>query len=141
MNGSVGDGDLVPDESSQADIQPPGDKDLAFQEFEAVRFIGPLPPPEVLSQYEGVLPGLADRIVAMAESNTAHIQRLDQETLKHDSLRSFAGLTAGFIITIIFGIIAYRLIIEGHTVPGLVLGSIELVALVTVFVLGRRPSV
>ena len=140
MNGLVGDGDLVPDESSQPDIPPPGDSGLAFQQFEAVGFAGPLPPPEVLGRYEGVLPGLADRIVAMAESNTAHIQTMDQKSLKHDFLRSFAGLAAGFIVTIVFGIIAFRLIIDGYTVPGLVLGSIDLVALVTVFVLGRRPG-
>lgn len=122
MNGSVGDGDLVPDENSQPDVQPPGDRDLAVQEFEAVRFVGPLPPPEVLGQYEEVLPGLADRIVAMAESNTAHFRTMDQRSLKHDSLRSFAGLAAGFIVTVVFGIIAYRLIIENYVVPGLILG-------------------
>ena len=30
-------------------------------------FIGPIPPPELLAEYERTLPGLADRLVAIAE--------------------------------------------------------------------------
>jgi uncharacterized membrane protein len=36
-------------------------------EFNAQHHQGPLPSPEVLAQYEKTMPGLADRIVKMAE--------------------------------------------------------------------------
>lgn len=143
MTSPVGDGDLVPERGTQPEIQPPSEDsliadELAFQEFKS--FQGPLPPPEVLGQYEKVLPGLADRIVTMAESNVVHIQVMNQKSLRYDSLRSFAGLTAGLVVTALFGIIAFRLISEGETIPGIVLGSVDLVALITVFIIGRPSS-
>lgn len=35
-------------------------------------FLGPIPPPELLAQYERTLPGLADRLVAIAERESDH---------------------------------------------------------------------
>lgn len=37
---------------------------------------GPLPPPQMMAGYEEVLPGLADRIMAMAEETSAHIRKV-----------------------------------------------------------------
>lgn len=84
--------------------------------------------------------GQQSATISLKQARVARGRIDDQKSLKHDSLRSFAGLAAGFIVTISFGIIAYRLIIDDYSVPGLILGSIDLVALVTVFVLGRRPG-
>jgi len=46
-------------------------------------FIGPIPPPDILRGYDKVLPGLADRIVGMAEAEGSH--RRDQERLALDA--------------------------------------------------------
>lgn len=35
-------------------------------------FQGPLPPPSMLAQYEEILPGAAERILVLLESETAH---------------------------------------------------------------------
>lgn len=42
-------------------------------------FHGPIPPPALLEHYDKIIPGAAERILAMAESETAH--RHQQETL------------------------------------------------------------
>jgi len=39
---------------------------------EAWRFAGPLPPPEFFAEYNRILPGSAERILAMAEREQAH---------------------------------------------------------------------
>ena len=45
-------------------------------------FSGPLPPPEVLEHYERIAPGTAERLLAMAESQSAHRQGHDAAVLK-----------------------------------------------------------
>ncbi len=44
-------------------------------------FEGPLPPPDLLKQYEQTLPGIAERIVRMAEEEQAHRHTLAQADL------------------------------------------------------------
>ena len=44
---------------------------LAVQETVTIH-AGPLPPPEILREYDQALPGLADRIVSMAEGQANH---------------------------------------------------------------------
>lgn len=50
----------------------------------ATTFIGPIPPPEVLLQYNELLPGSADRILAMAEQESAHRRSIESASLEAD---------------------------------------------------------
>ena len=45
----------------------------------AQSFAGPLPPPAMLSQYEQICPGFAERILQMAEREAANRHELDQK--------------------------------------------------------------
>ena len=45
-------------------------------------FRGPLPPPDALQRYEQICPGLADRIVALAEREAANRHKLEQENVR-----------------------------------------------------------
>lgn len=75
-----------------------------------IAHIGPLPTPRDLDQYNQVLPGLAGRIVTMAEKEQAH--RIDSEQkvltaliLSHHRgqiLATFLGLAA-FAVAAVFG--------------------------------------
>ena len=49
--------------------------------LQAVAFQGPLPPPSLFEGYENVLPGSADRIMTMAESEQSHRQQFDNTAL------------------------------------------------------------
>lgn len=62
---------------------------LATQETITVH-AGPLPSPATLDQYERVVPGLADRIVSMAESEASHTRRLQS-----------AGQYSGIVIVLV----------------------------------------
>ena len=64
------------DASSQSELPYQGPV-VAFKET----FLGPLPPPEILAQYEQILPGSAERIMVMAENQAEHRQSLE-ETVK-----------------------------------------------------------
>lgn len=91
------------------------------------RFSGPIPPPRILSEYDQVLPGLADRLVSLAEGEAEHRRALQRRRAR----LAEAGLGSAFVIamTIIAG--GIYLIHEGSTTEGL--GSI-LAALTTLLV-------
>ncbi len=57
----------------------------------AFRFQGPLPPPQMLREYEDVFSGCADRIVAMAERQSAHRQAMEKVALRQRTRRSVWG--------------------------------------------------
>ncbi len=97
---------------------------------------GPLPPPDILQQYEGILPGAAERIFKMAEKQSDHRQSLEKLAIIGDSKRADRGLTSGLIISLTALIIAGILIYTGHDWAGVALGSIDLVSLVSVFIYG-----
>lgn len=97
-------------------------------------FAGPLPPPATVEAYGKINPEFPERIFALTESSLAHRQEMDRKR----SWRSTVGLVAGVIIALAFLGVAAWLINAGHGVFGTILGSVDLVALVSVFVLGHR---
>jgi uncharacterized membrane protein len=44
-------------------------------------FQGPVPPPDILAGYDNIHEGLADRIIALAEKETAHRHTMEEMTL------------------------------------------------------------
>ncbi len=105
---------------------------------QAIVHQGPLPPPADLGEYDRIRPDLVDRIVAMAESEMGHRHSMESRRLRSASRRSMAGLIAGFVVAVSVLAGAAWLIDSGHDAAGIILGSVDLVGLVAVFVLGRR---
>lgn len=46
--------------------------EASVTEIRHVGFSGPLPPPEILAEYEKVIPGFAERLLSMTEENAKH---------------------------------------------------------------------
>ena len=90
--------------------------------------------------YEDVLPGSADRILKMAEDQAHHRQGLEKTAVDGGSRRSWWGLFLGFAISVVFIGASLWLVLKGHAVAGTVLGSLDLVALASVFVIGRSDQ-
>ncbi|MGH9092334.1 MAG: DUF2335 domain-containing protein [Acidimicrobiales bacterium] len=103
----------------------------------ASAYSGPLPSPDHLRGYEEVLPGAADRILAMAEKQSDHRQEIEKDAVKGGTRRSWYGLWLGFFISVLVLGLSGGLIVAGYGVEGTVLGSVDLVALASVFVIGR----
>lgn len=98
-------------------------------------FAGPLPPPEMLAQYNQLIPNGADRLMKLLESETSHRQGL-QKTL---AVLSGRGQWLGFFLCLFFGAIGWHLSLNGHDwVAGVLFGT-TIIGLVVVFVLGRVP--
>lgn len=108
-------------------------------QFQAT-FSGPLPPPAIIEKYDAVLPGAADRILKMAESQSAHRHELERTVIKQNGLKSLLGQVFGLIIamTVICG--GFWMIYLGKSILGLSLVIGSLTALAAVFVIGRAKQ-
>ena len=56
-----------------------GDSFLLAQKHE--EFSGPLPHPDILSRYDAITPGAADRIISMAEREENHRHAMEEQAL------------------------------------------------------------
>jgi len=114
-------------------------------------FVGPIPPPDVLQGYDEVIPGLADRIVGMAEAEGNH--RRDQERraldaeIENDRILIGAyikkvriGQILAFVIAVVALCLGSYVAANGYQFAGAVIGTGGLIGIVTAFIQGRRKD-
>ena len=87
--------DNVPDVQTEAQTQLIAAKSETFE--------GPLPHPDILARYENILPGIADRIVRMAEAEqNARHSAIDQDAKNKSTLVDIAAKeSAGALCAIV----------------------------------------
>ncbi|MBK5214966.1 MAG: DUF2335 domain-containing protein [Flavobacteriaceae bacterium] len=98
---------------------------------------GPLPDGETIKIYSEVIPNGGDRLMTTVEKQLEHRIEIEKEGLQKTYKQSGRGQIFGFIIAIIFGVIAWDLGRRGEVVIASILGAVDLVALVTVFITGQ----
>ena len=97
---------------------------------------GPIPPPELLAEYDQVIPNGAERILSMAEKQSDHRMRMEvaevssEHTLAQRGL--WIGMTVVFAVLVLTGYLAYL----GATTAAAVVASTDVVGLAAVFVYG-----
>ena len=115
------------------------------------QFTGPIPPPGIIGQYNSILPGAADRILSMAEKEQEHrhkmqeklvdSQVLDQKQQRGEKrLGQFFGFIIGVVSIVGGSWTAVSSSSIATSVAGGFIGSSGVVALVSVFVYGRREE-
>jgi uncharacterized membrane protein len=104
----------------------------------SARFAGPLPPPGALAAYEDLSPGLANRIMEMAEREQTHRHQLENTAFATETLLGKRGqifalgiCLAGFVVVII-------LALNGEGGAAAIIGSLDLVGLVAAFLVRPR---
>ena len=101
----------------------------------------PLPPPDLLKQYNEVFPGCAERIVAMAESQSSHRQQVEGKVVGGNVSSQKTGLWLGFVLALIVILSGTWLVYTGHLAWGAAFTGFPLVSLVSVFVFGKRQQI
>jgi hypothetical protein len=74
----------------------------------------------------------------MAEKQSAHRIDLEKRVIYGDSKRASWGIFCGYSLTIIVLVLSFVLVWYGHDTAGTVLGTADLVSLVSVFVYGTH---
>lgn len=100
---------------------------------------GPLPHPEILKGYENILPGAAERVFAMAESQQKHRMAMEETIVKNQIKQSRNGQIWGGLLAVLFGIISFVFAFLGYpTLAGITLTT-TIIGLATIFVLNKIP--
>ena len=102
-----------------------------------VNILHSLPDGESIRIYDEVIPNGGDRLMSTVEKQLDHRIDIEKQALKGLFNQSSTGQWMGFAIAIIFGFIAWDLAKAGFTVAASILGTVDLVALVTVFITGK----
>ena len=101
---------------------------------------GPLPPPEDLKGYNDVLPGAADRILAMAEGEQKHRHGMEERDLKYRASLTGLGQILGFTLglaAIVGGVVLLGL---GRNIAGFGTLILAVASLTAAFLYGRKVS-
>ena len=105
---------------------------------QSVSFSGPLPPPGLLARYNDVIPNGAERIMAMAERQSAHRESLEAKVVEGNVASQARGSNYAFIICLTTIVGGFVMIGMGKSIYGIsaVIGS--LATLAGVFVFAKR---
>jgi uncharacterized membrane protein len=97
-------------------------------------FMGPLPPPALLLDYDTILPGLGERIVRMAEVEGDHRRAIEKQLTD----LSVWGLFGAAVICVIALVGGFVLLYAGKTLSGLAPILLALGGLIATFVVQRN---
>lgn len=81
-------------------------------------YSGPLPHPDLLKRYREIIPDAPERILRMAENQTAHRIEIEKNVIKGNLLNERLGLIAGFVVCMSALYLGTKILLSGHEVYG-----------------------
>ena len=103
-------------------------------------YSGPIPSPENLAKYDEIHPGLAERIIQMAESESIHRREIEKRMTISYTKSAYMGMFFAFFSVCIVSFLVYYSIFKGFGKEAayIAVGAIATVA--GVFILFRRAA-
>lgn len=131
--------DVISPEVAEVISELPKEKKKAILRALTVKqhYSGPLPDGDSIKIYNDVIPNGGDRLMSTVEKQLDHRISLEKIGIKRTFNQSSTGQWMGFTIAILFGGIAWDLARNGHEVVASILGTVDLVALVSIFIIGN----
>ena len=102
---------------------------------------GPLPSPKMLSEYEKISPGFAERIVKMAEREQIHRKEMELQAIEEHTKAIKRSQLFAISVSLISILGSVSLAFSGAEVAGGIIGSATILGIVASFVLGRKVEV
>jgi len=103
----------------------------------ASSFKGPLPPPELLCEYDKIVEGGAERMFLSYETQSQHRMNLEAHVIKEELRQSSRGQLFGFIISVFGLLLSGALACMGHEIVAAIIGGSTIVSLTATFVVGK----
>jgi uncharacterized membrane protein len=119
---------------------PPPSGKLVQSQVALATYVGPIPLPAMLKQFDEICPGEANRILRLAEDQARHRMALEKKVVESDIRRSWAGLGAGTLVSGMMITFGYSAIMAGYGVAGGTLATAAVVGLASVFVYGTNSQ-
>lgn len=101
-------------------------------------FKGPLPHPDHIAQYEAIHPGLADRIVRMAEEEAIHRREMERQIIAAEAHDARWGQRYAFLVVMVVIAGATYAATQGAQWFATIIGVGGLAGIVSTFIIGRK---
>lgn len=106
----------------------------------AMQFAGPLPPPDLLAQYESIVPGSAERLIKQMEDQGNHRRAMERVVIEGNDRDSRRGVTWAGVLGLAGVALAAFAVHKGHGAVASIIVGTTLAALAGVFVYGTRTA-
>ena len=140
--------DLIPGELKQIVEALPSNKRvnaakrlISVTQTTQTTYSGPIPPAEELANYEKVVEGSASMLINQVVGQTSHRQEVEKLIIQKSFSQEKRGQIFAFLIGLIAMGIGTYLTMNGHDVVGGTVFGTTVVALTTVFIVGRKTVV
>lgn len=121
-------------------VSPPGSTPSNKTLLAHAAWSGPLPPPDALRGFDAVIPGSAERILKMAETEQNHRLDMEQRGLTAEISDTRRGQFLGALIAVVaLGAAAYSAAIGAHWSVSVALVGIPLMGVVKA-IIDRRSK-
>jgi uncharacterized membrane protein len=104
------------------------------------KYSGPLPPPELLDQFNHVIPNGAERIMVMVEQQNKHRMDIETTVVKNQQWQSTLGQYFALIITLFGLALSTAAIFTNHDVVGGTIGVATISSVAIAFITGRNKQ-
>jgi uncharacterized membrane protein len=130
----------VPGLSNETSSQSRKDGSLAtrMEAYHFEHFVGPIPSPKILDEYNRIIPGSAKQIFDNFIAQSDHRRNLESRVISSDIVKSYIGLVIGGLIGIGTLVLSYAAISAGQSLEGLGYVLAGLSSLVGTYVYGTH---
>jgi len=97
------------------------------------QFSGPIPPPAILSGYDSIVPGAAERILKMAEADASHQREIELLAITSTKSEVRIGQFFGLIVSISSLALAAFAVLHNQPWVATLLGGGTLVGIISAF--------
>ncbi len=135
--------ELPPELKAIIDQIPKEKREQALQSilsFKLTISSGPLPSPEILAQYNEIIPNGADRITTMAEKQSDHRMKLESIAIPAQLAESSLGQKIAAVISVLALACATYCAAIHETTVATTIGGATIVSLVYVFITGKKKG-
>lgn len=112
----------------------------SLTQVQAEFFAGPIPPPSYLARYNDVVPNGADRIISMAERQSAHRESLEAKVVDANVKAQAQGQNRAFILALVIVLGGIYLMATGKSGWGFAAIITSLASLVSIFAIGKSDQ-
>jgi uncharacterized membrane protein len=108
--------------------------------YQAEFFSGPVPPPSLLAKYNDVVPNGAERLMAMAERQSAHRESMESQVVSGNVTLQKQGNNRAFILALVVILGGIYLMATGKSGWGFAAIITSLTSLVSVFAIAKADQ-
>ncbi len=129
----------MPDNSPSNKAKPnPSSHVTAAFHYEEIS--GPIPSPQILQQYNSVVPDAAERILRMAEKQSDHRISIENKVVGSNIFKSYLGIVLATVIALYGLYISKEIAINGNPATAALVAALDIGGLIAIAVTNTKQQ-